>query len=232
MDGVGRSPSQPADVTLQDLYSARRGEAPFGREPLTLNGAQDHIAVIYSQFTRSNSGRITGATTVPMSHATVINHYYNSQQQEPLPNRRARRYTLVYSVLRFHYAYQLHRIIFNIFSRGGAYLVASSFDPAEFVVLVHDYQLECAELTSSEIRHLIEFLGARDLNERHGPPSGQAPSPSRNLSIAEMLHPLRFIYSDTQEPELARRLGELLPHVELVRARNCSYLEAFERPRR
>ncbi|KAJ2743654.1 hypothetical protein GGI20_003574 [Coemansia sp. BCRC 34301] len=224
-DGAEWAPSQPANVSLQDLYTARPDEAPYEREPLTRSGAQDHIAVFYSQFTRSDDGRSTDATPIPMSHSTVINQYNGLQRHAPLANRRPRRTpSLAYSVLRFHYAYQLHRIILDIFCKGGAYLVASSFDPAGFAMLVHRYQLQVVELASSEIRHLVEYLSTRDLNQGHALPYSQEPPSSHGLSIAEMLRPLHFIYSDTQEPEPVRRLGELLPHVELVRTRDGSCL--------
>ncbi|KAJ2063573.1 hypothetical protein GGI17_001648 [Coemansia sp. S146] len=229
VDATVQVPTPPVNVTLQDLYTAQPGEAPYERNPLTRDEAQDHIAVIYNNCTRDGNGQIVDVDMVYMSHDAVINYYNNTIQRQAPSNLLQRRpLPLAYSVLRLHYAYHLHRIIFDIFSRGGNYLVASTFDPAEFVAMVHRYRLEHAELISTEIQHLIEYLITPDSTRNQTPPSGSEPDP---LSIADMLSPLRYIHIETYTLEQAQSLNELLPHVVLVRARFGSYLGPSDQPR-
>ncbi|KAJ2113027.1 hypothetical protein IW146_004180 [Coemansia sp. RSA 922] len=221
VDATVQVPTPPVNVTLQDLYTAQPGEVPYERSPLTRDEAQDHIAVVYSVFTRDEYGQIA-VDTVDMSHDTIINHYNDTIQRHAPSNLLQRRpLPLAYSVLRLHHAYSLHRIIFDIFRRGGNYVVASAFDPAEFVAVVHRYQLAHAEMVSANLQLLIEYLSAPDPTRNQSPPAGSRPNP---LSIAEMLRPLRFIHIETYTPEQDLSLNALLPGVELVRARFGSYL--------
>ncbi|KAJ2832270.1 hypothetical protein GGI24_001292 [Coemansia furcata] len=235
VDATIQVPTPPINVTLQDLYTPQPGEVPLERASLTRNEAQGHIAVIYNIFTRNDIGQVVGVDLTHLSHDAVINNYNDSnlQRQTPPSLLERRPLPLTYSVPRLHFAFYLHRIVFDIFCRGGRYLVSSAFDPAEFVVIVHYYQLEFAELVSAELERLIAYLSTRDSNQRQIPSSssGPGPGPLHNLSIPEMLAPLRFIYTPAYTPDQASSLSELLPHVVLVRTRYGSYLEPPDQPR-
>ncbi|KAJ1824913.1 hypothetical protein GGH91_000201 [Coemansia sp. RSA 2671] len=233
-DATTQDPTPPANFTLHDLYTPRPDETPLERAPFTQNEAQDHTAVIYGVFTRNGVDQETSIDMIHLSHNTAISSYdeANLQTQAPSSLLEYRPLPLAYSVLRLHYAYYLHRIVLDIFRRGGSYLVASAFDPAEFVALVHRYQLEHAELTTTEIERLIAYLSAHRADQRQAPPSRSRPGSLRSSSSAEMLGSLRFIYIASTTPELVQDLEELLPHVELVRARYGSYLDPADLHRR
>ncbi|KAJ1667389.1 hypothetical protein IW140_000898 [Coemansia sp. RSA 1813] len=148
-------------------------------------------------------------------------------------------YPIAYSVLRMHQVYRLHRIIFNIFCRGAAYVVAPSFVLAEFVCLVDRYAIQYAELTFSETRRLVDYLQMHSLDQplprtdwplhAINIPEGSTPADHlETASIGSMLSTLRFIYTETEctQTELAPALSRLLPHVEVVRTRFGSYVES------
>ncbi|KAJ2734358.1 hypothetical protein IW152_002367 [Coemansia sp. BCRC 34962] len=235
IDATAQALTPPANFALQDLYALQSDEMPLERDPFTQNEAQDHTAVIYSIFARNDVGQETSADMTHLSHDAVINLYNEANLQTLAPSSllENRPLPLAYSVLRLHYAYHLHRIILDIFRRGGNYLVASAFDPAEFLALVHRYQLEHAELTTAELERLIAYLSTHNLDRRQVRPSNsRPPGPLRGLSTAEMLGSLRFIYTASITPELVQSLEELLPRVELVRARYGSYLDPADQRHR
>lgn len=150
---------------------------------------------------------------------------------------------LVYSVLQMHRPYRLHSIICDLFCRGAAYLIAEDFDPAEFVLLVSAYQLEAAELTFTEINHLIAYLNTQDMDqpvsvtELTAGVSADVTSISSTpslQSLEEMLATIQTIYTDSREAEsqLAPSLLRLLPHVQILCTRFGSYVEPLDLGRR
>ncbi|KAJ2549823.1 hypothetical protein EV175_004300, partial [Coemansia sp. RSA 1933] len=142
--------------------------------------------------------------------------------------------SVAYSVLRMNQAYRLHRIIFDIFCRGASYLVAPSFEPAEFVALVERYAIQYAELTFTATQSLVDYLQTHSFDQPSEAPSDQVEEvPAQPGSIGDMLDTLRFIYTETErsQTELAPALSRLLPRVEIVRTRFGSYVESPINPR-
>ncbi|KAJ1799423.1 hypothetical protein LPJ59_001841 [Coemansia sp. RSA 2399] len=147
---------------------------------------------------------------------------------------------IAYSVLRMNQAYRLHRIVFDIFCRGASYIVAPSFEPAEFVSLIDKYAIQYAELTFTATQRFVDYLqmhsldqplphAADEVHER----SALAGQLDETASIGGMLSTLRFIYTETDrsQTELAPALARLLPQVEVVRTRFGSYVESPIAPR-
>ncbi|KAJ2000457.1 hypothetical protein GGI04_004143 [Coemansia thaxteri] len=149
------------------------------------------------------------------------------EEQSPAQARSG--YHIAYSILRLNHSFLLHRIVCDIFCRGGAYLVARSFDPAEFVDLVGRYRLKFAELTHADVLQLIDYLNYPN------PPYRQSPSSaSGNNRVATALAPLRYICTDSREmeAELSPILRTLLPNVEIVCTRFGAYLDLPDQTRR
>ncbi|KAJ1994594.1 hypothetical protein GGI25_003058 [Coemansia spiralis] len=215
-----RSPSLP-DIVMASYSSpvTPRSQTPILRTPSVNTAREPYTPLRESNSSRENDGSNSSSTA-----------FLNP---------------VAYSVLRMHQVYRLHRIIFDIFCRGAAYLVAPSFVPAEFIALADRYAISYAELTFAEIRSLVDYLRMQDMNQSlpraswplHIAAISDALSPAEYFtshSIADMLGTLRFIFteSDRAQVELAPVLANLLPEVEVVRTRFGSYIEPLIEPNR
>ncbi|KAJ1793005.1 hypothetical protein LPJ62_000511 [Coemansia sp. RSA 2167] len=143
--------------------------------------------------------------------------------------------SIAFTVLRMHRAYRLHRVLFDMFCRGARYIVAHVFDPPQFIIVVSQYELTCAELTFAEIKLVVDYLhsfaaprSSSDLTD-----SASYDAPSLGSELMDMLSTLRFIYteSDRAELELGPDLAQLLPNASIIRTRFGTYIEPPVRPR-
>ncbi|KAJ2826369.1 hypothetical protein IWW50_002388, partial [Coemansia erecta] len=145
---------------------------------------------------------------------------------------------IAFAVLRMHRAYRLHRVVFDIFCRGARYLVAHTFDPAQFAHLVGQYELTSAEMTFAEIDRFVSYMQTHTVPRSSSSDSAASGQPEYAISstssmsllspeLADMLSTLRFIYTESPraEPELGLELARLLPGAHIVRTRFGSYVE-------
>ncbi|KAJ2666050.1 hypothetical protein IW148_001198 [Coemansia sp. RSA 1199] len=145
--------------------------------------------------------------------------------------------SIAFTVLRMHRAYRLHRVLFDMFCRGARYIVAHVFDPPQFISLVNQYELTCAELTFAEIKQFVDYLlvycAPRSSTDSADSASYDASTPLLGSELADMLNTLRFIYaeSDRAELELGPDLARLLPGASIVRTRFGTYIEPPVRSR-
>ncbi|KAI9480080.1 hypothetical protein LPJ78_002395 [Coemansia sp. RSA 989] len=264
------SSTAPNDMppSIHQLYTSNLNEAPIERQPLSLNEAQELTAVIYFNHQVGEDGT-TLVDANSMSHYSVISFYNSSLRRSPsLPSTASRpanpesnrpqtpvsptsRANLIqasldhtpdiaFTVLRMHRAYRLHRVLFDMFCRGARYIVAHSFDPAQFVSLVDQYELLFAELTFAEIAQLVAFMQTRTVprlsleSEADSQVSvSQATASSLDPELSDTLASLRIIYteSDRAELELGAEISRLLPNATIVRTRFGSYVESPVRSR-
>ncbi|KAJ2082465.1 hypothetical protein H4R24_001564 [Coemansia sp. RSA 988] len=244
---INETSARGAIWNVQDLYHPHPGQVPLERPSLSYQEAQEYTSIIYYNHGEDSTGELTITPTAlshdnlitlynnmlrrSPSLPSVVPQSVNpaavafSRPQTPIPQRvgdpstnAARRAPgLAFSVLRMHQAYRLHRPIFDMFCRGARYLVAQSFDPSRFAVLVHNYAIMYAELTFDEISLLIGYL--RGVNAgRH---------PFSTTEAVDMLAPLHMIYTESEraESELAPVLFRLLPNTIIVFTRFGSYVE-------
>ncbi|KAJ2498162.1 hypothetical protein GGH96_004532 [Coemansia sp. RSA 1972] len=142
--------------------------------------------------------------------------------------------SIAFTVLRMHRAYRLHRVLFDMFCRGARYIVAHAFDPLQFIRVVSQYELMCAELTFAEIKMLADYLHSLDAPRTSDLTYGALfDAPSIGSELMDMLSTLRFIYteSDRAELELGPDLAQLLPNASIVRTRFGTYIEPPVRSR-
>ncbi|KAJ2850032.1 hypothetical protein IWW36_002217 [Coemansia brasiliensis] len=263
--------NMPPLLAIHQLYISNLDEVPSERQPLSFNEAQELTAVIYfnhqigedgtilvdansmshysvisfynSSLRRSPSLPSTGSASrparsepnrpqTPISPTSRLNIAESSLDHTP---------DIAFTVLRMHRAYRLHRVLFDMFCRGARYIVAHSFDPAQFVNLVDQYALLYAELTFAEIAQFVGFMQTHMMHRLSSESEADSQVSVSQATVSSLLDPelsdmlatLRIIYteSDRAELELGAEVSRLLPNAIIVRTRFGSYVESPVRSR-
>ncbi|KAJ1895980.1 hypothetical protein LPJ66_004261 [Kickxella alabastrina] len=214
------------NYNLPDLYTPRPNtDPPYSREVLCETIAQELAAVLYFTHAKEEHGPPVIEVT-RMSHANTIYFYLNTQRRYlssmPHPSDISPSTVVLgvkptYTVFRLHLAYRLHKTIMDLFCCNATYLVAEFFDIDEFIRVVDQYEVKNAELGFEEINTLIAHL--------RGITSITSTSSSSGAGV--LMGSLRFIYTASKKAveQLAPRLAEVLPGVQIIRTRFGSYID-------